>query len=170
MIALIIIFLIFLVSGSFFALPAFIPALRRHARQSPQYKNILTIALSLITFVVFFVGMTYTNAKIIKIFSAIASGPSYFWDDAGSDALLTQELWLRAMIPPWMQSDSTCLMGDIAVCEAATELRNLYIRDANRTMNYLIMLASLLIPATVCGVTVRYITRDHRKEKIKETV
>lgn len=169
MLMLIFVFVMFLISGSFFALPAFIPALRNRARQSSQYRAMLILIMSMITFLVFFIGATYLNAMSTKVVSFIASGSSYFWDDEERNAMLTQELWFRAMMPPLMLSDGDCLTGDSAVCEVATELRNLWSHNSNRNMKYIFMLASLLIPATVCGFTVRYITRDHRKEKVKET-
>lgn len=166
MIALIILLAIFLVSGTIFALPAFIPALRQRARQSPQYRSLLIVSMSIITFVVLFTGISYMKAKAAKIFATVASGPTFFGDDAERAALLTQELWFRAMIPPWMQSDTTCLTGDASVCEATRELFNFNSIYTNSTTgSYILMLVTLLIPATVCGFTVRNITYSNRKQK-----
>lgn len=172
-IGLIIFLAIFLVSGVIFALPAFIPALRQRARQSPVFRYMLISSLSIITYIVLFFALTYLGAIVAKVFYTMPlcgdfgcgiGSPYPFEDDTQRDALLTRELWLHQMLPLFIAPQESCLTGDTIVCDVAQDILR------NTSTDYLIILLIMLIPAVSCAFTVRYLTRDNRKEKVKSAV
>ena len=164
--------IILAVLGCIFALPALIPAFRRRAIESSSYRRMLIAVLSIITFFVFFFGVSFGAIIATKTFYYIGSCDfntdscsfNPFEDDPQRDRLLTQELWLQYILPPIFISDDTCLTGDAIVCQEANEIRP-YTGADTSLVEYIFLIIYLAIPAISCGLMVRYITRDDRKRK-----
>jgi len=158
---------IFLIGiGVFFALPTYIPVLRHRVRQSTYIRTALIFSLSIIAFIVSFMMTTYLMSVILRYANdgtcTYISGLSDcgFFQDTLRDALVEREVWLQTMTPPFLLDDNTCFTGDRMVCEFALQYRwDMFF--------YIVMVQISSISAISCGLMVRFITRDRRKEKRK---
>jgi len=177
MLALIIIVAVFIGVGMVFAVPAYLPALRRRARHSPEFRKGLIAVFSVITFVIIFLFTAYINALAVKTLSTpfycnefeCIGTPYRFEDDTRRDVLFIRELWLMNMTPPVFISDTTCFTGDETVCDYIRELP-VYMGSGYVTVQEYIQIILLVVLSVVsCGLMVRFITRERRKRKVAET-
>lgn len=156
--------LLFLLGGAI-SLIVLLPPLRRLGRNTPKARMIEITVLGLLSFSIAFLVYSWVGAEIVYIFGMM-TGPSYDQVSPSCEPLavdgkvkVVQELWVRSIVPPPMQS--SCYTNQVEVCEFADRIAGP--KHGHRDWSdYLISVGWCLIQAFVSGVSTWFFTRKPR--------